>query len=76
MAITLADRPVMARKESLYTDFKTNFDIHPGSNDLQSVGDAEAVKRSIVNLLTRDPFSHLWDPLSICCCLIIWTVTL
>lgn len=62
MAITLADRPVMARKESLYTDFKTNFDIHPGSNDLQSVGDAEAVKRSIVNLLKTTRYERPFQP--------------
>jgi len=47
---------------SLYSDIPTNFDIHPIKEDLVTITDDVAVKRSIRNLILTDPFERFYNP--------------
>lgn len=62
MATKLSDTNVPARKDKLFADFKLNFDVHPGSNDLQVVYDVDAVKRSIVNIIRTSIYERPFQP--------------
>lgn len=48
---------------NLYSDITTNFNIHPIKGDLVLLKDADAVKRSIRNLVFTDPYERFFNPL-------------
>lgn len=62
MTIRVMERNTPVRAEKLFADFKLNMEIHPGSNDVQVVYDAEAVKRSIVNLIKTSIYERPFQP--------------
>lgn len=45
-----------------YSDFQTDFNLHPVSGDLARLVDFEAVRRSIRNLILTDKYERLLDP--------------
>lgn len=49
-------------KEVVYSDFLTNFGMHPEKKDLFLVTNENAVKQSIRNLIMTDSFSRVWEP--------------
>lgn len=51
------------KTNNLYSDITTNFNIHPIKGDLMLLTDADAVKRSIRNLVFTDPFERFFNPL-------------
>jgi phage baseplate assembly protein W len=62
MATILADRHTRARNQELYTDFKTTFDVHPGSNDLIALRDEDAVKQSVINIIKTSRYERPFQP--------------
>lgn len=48
-----------------YSDFRVNVDIHPLKGDLVPLEDADAVKRSIRNLLTTRPGERFYDNIAL-----------
>ena len=51
-----------AKRENLYADFNTAFDIHPNKLDLVLSTNEDAVKRSIRNLLLTNRGEKLFNP--------------
>lgn len=51
-----------ARRENLYADFNTAFDVHPNKLDLVLSTNEDAVKRSIRNLLLTNRGEKLFNP--------------
>lgn len=62
MTIRVLEKNTPARKDKIFADFKTNMDIHPGSNDVQVVYDADAIKRSIINLVKTTVYERPFQP--------------
>jgi phage baseplate assembly protein W len=54
---TTDDKP-----KDLYSDFRNDFRIHPGKQDLLRVTDENSVKQSIINLLKTDHFERPYQP--------------
>ena len=54
-----AQRPV---SNILYTDFLTNFNVHPDSSQLMVLKNEAAVTRSIKNLLLTNKYERLFQP--------------
>lgn len=52
-----------AKKENVYADFNTAFDIHPNKLDLVVTTNEDAVKRSIRNLLLTNRGEKLFNPI-------------
>ena len=48
--------------QNIYSDFRTDFDLHPVSGDLARLTDEEAVKRSLKNVLFTDVYERPWKP--------------
>lgn len=51
-----------SKKIEYYSDFSTDFDIHPGKKDLTRVTNEDAVKRSIRNLIITNTGERLFQP--------------
>lgn len=49
-------------KKPFYSDFYTNFNIHPQNKRLAKYTNEEAVKRSIRNLITTEKYDRLFQP--------------
>jgi phage baseplate assembly protein W len=49
-------------KKPYYSDFYTNFNIHPQSKRLAKYTNEEAVKKSIRNLITTEKYDRLFQP--------------
>lgn len=62
MTIRVMERNTPVRAEKMFADFKTDLDVHPGSNDVQVVYDTEAVKRSIINLIKTSVYERPFQP--------------
>jgi phage baseplate assembly protein W len=54
-----AQRP---KNQALYSDFLTNFNVHPDSKQLMTVKDEVAVMRSIKSLLLTNKYERLFQP--------------
>ena len=48
--------------QNIYSDFRTDFDLHPVTGDLARLTDEEAVKRSLKNILYTDVYERPWKP--------------
>ena len=59
---TLADRFVR-KQPDVFTDFMTNFDLHPLSNDIARVRNEQAIKQSIRCLLLTNIGERFFKPL-------------
>lgn len=61
---TVADRysAQRPRDKTLYSDFLSNFNKHPDSNQFMVLKDEAAVTRSIKNLLLTDRYERLFQP--------------
>lgn len=57
--ITRTDK---AATKPAYSDFYTNFNVHPQNNRLAKYTNEEAVKRSIRNLIQTDKYDRLFQP--------------
>jgi phage baseplate assembly protein W len=51
-----------ATKPEIYSDFQTNFTIHPITKDLTRLVNEEAVKRSIKNILLTNHYERPFRP--------------
>ena len=51
-----------SRTKEIYSDFLTNFNLHPNTGNLLKRTDIEAVKRSIRNLLLTDKGERMFQP--------------
>jgi len=49
-------------KKPFYSDFYTNFNIHPQNKKLAKYTNEEAVKKSIRNLITTEKYDRLFQP--------------
>lgn len=49
-------------KKPFYSDFYTNFNVHPQNNRLAKYTNEESVKRSIRNLILTDKYDRLFQP--------------
>jgi phage baseplate assembly protein W len=49
-------------KKPYYSDFYTNFNIHPQNKRLAKYTNEEAVKKSIRNLITTEKYDRLFQP--------------
>ena len=58
--ITRTDKA--ADKKPYYSDFYTNFNIHPQNKRLAKYTNEEAVKKSIRNLITTEKYDRLFQP--------------
>jgi phage baseplate assembly protein W len=52
----------MATLQKIYSDIDFTFIRKPGTNDVALSYDAQAVTRSIRNLILTNPFERLWNP--------------
>ena len=52
----------MATSTKLYSDLDFNFTRKPGTNDIALSYDAQAVIRSIRNLILTNHYERLWNP--------------
>lgn len=52
----------MAASANKYSDFNTQFALHPVSGDVARITDFEAVRRSIKSLILTDKYERLLDP--------------
>jgi phage baseplate assembly protein W len=63
MSIQRVDKLTSAnRTKEIYSDFLTNFNLHPNTGNLLKRTDIEAVKRSIRNLLLTDKGERMFQP--------------
>jgi phage baseplate assembly protein W len=62
MAVQRADDKSNLREKEIYSDFFTNFNIHPNTGTLLKRTNVEAVKRSLRNLLSTDKGERLFSP--------------
>lgn len=63
MVTTRADWQTAAKiKKDLYSDFRTDFAVHPVTKQLIRLTDEEAVRRSIRNIILTMPSEKLFDP--------------
>ena len=46
----------------LYKDIPTNMAVHPVKGDLTTINNADAIKRSIINLLFTEPYEKFFNP--------------
>ena len=46
----------------LYKDIPTNMAVHPVKGDLTLLTNADAIKRSIINLLFTEPYERFFNP--------------
>jgi len=47
---------------TLYSDFRTDFDKHPVTGDLAKLTNEEAVKRSVKNICLTGIYERFWNP--------------
>jgi phage baseplate assembly protein W len=47
---------------TLYSDCRTDFDIHPVTGDLAKLTNEEAVKRSVRNICLTGIYERFWNP--------------
>jgi len=47
---------------TIYSDFRIDFDIHPVSSDLARLTNEESVKRSIKNICLTGIYERFWNP--------------
>jgi len=47
---------------TIYSDFRTDFQIHPATADIARLTNEEAVKRSIRNICLTSPYERPWNP--------------
>jgi phage baseplate assembly protein W len=47
---------------TIYSDFRIDFDIHPVSGDLARLTNEESVKRSIKNICLTGIYERFWNP--------------
>lgn len=47
---------------TIYSDFRIDFDIHPVSGDLARLTNEESVKRSIKNICFTGIYERFWNP--------------
>ena len=52
----------MATLQKIYSDLDFTFTRKPGTNDVALSYDAQAVTRSIRNLILTNPYERLWNP--------------
>jgi phage baseplate assembly protein W len=62
MATSITDKFTKTESKRLYGDVKGNFQVHPGSKDLQLTHDVETIKSSIFNLLKTRPYERPFQP--------------
>lgn len=63
MSIQRVDKLTSGSKtKEIYSDFLTNFNLHPNTGNLLKRTDIEAVKRSIRNLLLTDKGERMFQP--------------
>jgi phage baseplate assembly protein W len=55
-------RTEKAATKPAYSDFYTNFNVHPQNKRLVKYTNEEAVKRSIRNLISTDKYDRLFQP--------------
>ena len=55
-------RTEKAATKPAYSDFYTNFNVHPQNNRLVKYTNEEAVKRSIRNLISTDKYDRVFQP--------------
>jgi hypothetical protein len=48
--------------QNIYSDLTTNFTTHPIKGDLILLSNADAVKRSIINLMYTEPYERFFSP--------------
>ena len=58
--ITRTDKA--AEKKPFYSDFYTNFNVHPQNKRLAKYTNEEAVKRSIRNLILTEKYDRMFQP--------------
>ncbi len=63
MAVNRADKfTATTKKTEIYSDFGTNFDVHPETKQLLRVVNENAVKRSIRNLVLTNRYDRYKNP--------------
>lgn len=60
--MNIEDKFTKSATRTSLNDFKTNFNIHPGSRDLQLLNDVDAVKMSIVNIIRTSRYDRPFQP--------------
>lgn len=64
MAIFKSDKYTSTtKKQERYSDFKINFDVHPGTSDLARNVNEEAIKRSVRNIIMTRKGERLFQPI-------------
>ena len=58
--ITRTDKAV--QKKAAYSDFYTNFNVHPQNKQLAKYTNENSVKRSVRNLILTEPGERLFQP--------------
>jgi phage baseplate assembly protein W len=58
----LEDKFLKNTKKLTYGDFKTNFNVHPGSKDLVLMSEVDSIKYSIINIIKTSRFSRPFQP--------------
>lgn len=62
MAVSDKITQVSTEQRNLYSDFLTNLNPHPNTKRIVIASDAEAVKRSIRNLILTNKYERLYNP--------------
>lgn len=62
MAIRLDKYTEINKKQEIYSDFLTNLNVHPDTQQLLRITNEDAVKRSIRNLLLTSEYERLFQP--------------
>lgn len=60
--MNIEDKFTKSSMRTSLNDFKANFNIHPGSRDLQLLNDVDAVKMSIVNIIRTSRYDRPFQP--------------
>lgn len=61
--VNLADKyTATTKKTELFSDFGVNLQNHPTKKDLVRITNENAIKRSIVNLLSTDYYERMYQP--------------
>lgn len=62
MAQSFADKYTKTQGRFVYSDFKNNFQVHPGSKDVRLITETETIKNCVFNLLKTVPYERPFQP--------------
>lgn len=62
MALNFSEKYTQVTSQALYSDFKSNLQVHPGSKDVMAATGTDAIKQAIFNLLKTSLFERPFQP--------------